>query len=91
MDPTAEPIDLPQGYGTATQVMEWGAVPERLEQAPRYWLVTLRRDGRPHVVPVDGLWLDDAWWYGAARPPSTSATWSATSGSWSTSRTPWPR
>ncbi len=66
MDPTAERIDLPQGYGTATGTMAWAAVRERLEQAPRYWLVTNRRDGRAHVVPVDGLWLDDAWWYGGS-------------------------
>jgi hypothetical protein len=66
MDPTAEPIELPEGYGTATKTMEWSAVVERLEQAPRYWLVTNRRDGRSHVVPVDGLWLDDAWWYGGS-------------------------
>jgi pyridoxamine 5'-phosphate oxidase-like protein len=66
MDPTAEPIDLPEGYGTATTTMDWAAVRERLEQAPRYWLVTTRRDGRAHVVPVDGVWLDDAWWYGGS-------------------------
>jgi hypothetical protein len=66
MDPTAERIDLPEGYGTATTTMGWAAVRERLEQAPRYWLVTTRRDGRAHVVPVDGVWLDDAWWYGGS-------------------------
>ena len=66
MDPTAEPIELPEGYGTATRTMDWSAVVERLERAPRYWLVTNRRDGRSHVVPVDGLWLDGAWWYGGS-------------------------
>ena len=66
MDPTAERIELPDGYGTATTTMEWAAVRERLEQAPHYWLVTTRRDGRAHVVPVDGIWLDDAWWYGGS-------------------------
>jgi Pyridoxamine 5'-phosphate oxidase len=66
MEPTAEPIDLPQGYGKATTTVAWAAVREKLEQAPRYWLVTTRRDGRAHVVPVDGVWLDDAWWYGGS-------------------------
>jgi Pyridoxamine 5'-phosphate oxidase len=66
MDPIAEPIALPEGYGTATRTLDWAAVRERLEQAPRYWLVTTRRDGRPHVVPVDGVWVDDAWWYGGS-------------------------
>ena len=66
MEPTAERIDLPEGYGKATTTMAWAAVREKLEQAPRYWLVTTRRDGRAHVVPVDGIWVDDAWWYGGA-------------------------
>jgi Pyridoxamine 5'-phosphate oxidase len=66
MEPTAERIDLPAGYGAATTTMAWAAVREKLEQAPRYWLVTTRRDGRAHVVPVDGIWLDEAWWYGGA-------------------------
>jgi Pyridoxamine 5'-phosphate oxidase len=66
MDPIAERIELPAGYGTATTTTDWSAVRERLEQAPRYWLVTLRPDGRAHVVPVDGVWLDDAWWYGGS-------------------------
>ena len=26
MDPTAERVELPEGYGTATTTMEWGAV-----------------------------------------------------------------
>jgi hypothetical protein len=66
MDPIAEPISLPAGYGTATTTMDWAAVTARLEEAPRYWLVTTRRDGRAHVVPVDGLWLEGAWWYGGS-------------------------
>jgi hypothetical protein len=66
MEPTAEPLDLPGGYGKATTTMGWDAVRQRLEQAPRYWLVTTRPDGRAHVVPVDGLWLDGTWWYGGS-------------------------
>jgi Pyridoxamine 5'-phosphate oxidase len=65
-EPTAERIDLPEGYGRVERTMEWAVVRERLEQAPRYWLVTTRRDGRAHVVPVDGVWLDDTWWYGGS-------------------------
>ena len=46
--------------------MAWSEVRERLENAARYWLVTTRPDGRAHVVPVDGLWLDDTWYYGGS-------------------------
>jgi hypothetical protein len=66
MDPIAERLALPDGYGKVKTTMAWEAVRERLEQAPRYWLVTTRPDGRAHVVPVDGLWLDDAWYYGGS-------------------------
>jgi hypothetical protein len=66
MEPTAEPLSLPAAYGRVTTTRPWSAVRERLEQAPRYWLVTTRSDGRAHVVPVDGLWLDDTWYYGGS-------------------------
>ena len=29
-----------------------------------YWLATIRRDGTPHVVPVDGTWLDGGCYFG---------------------------
>ena len=29
-----------------------------------YWLATVRRDGTPHVVPVDGMWLDGGCYFG---------------------------
>ena len=29
-----------------------------------YWLATIRRDGSPHVVPIDGIWLDDRCYFG---------------------------
>jgi hypothetical protein len=31
-----------------------------LEQAELYWLTTVRRDGRPHVTPLIGVWADGA-------------------------------
>lgn len=64
--PTATPLRFPSGYGTATHTVPWEEVRARLEAAPAYWLSTSRRDGRPHVVPVDGIWVDDVWWYGGA-------------------------
>ena len=64
MEPRAEPLRLPTGYGTPRITLDWGTVRSRLVSARQYWVVTCRADGRPHVVPVDGLWLDDAWYYG---------------------------
>jgi pyridoxamine 5'-phosphate oxidase-like protein len=38
----------------------WYVAREQLETAEIYWLTTVRRDGRPHVTPVGGVWDDDA-------------------------------
>jgi general stress protein 26 len=38
----------------------WSKASERLEEAEIYWISTVRPDGRPHVTPMIGLWLDGA-------------------------------
>jgi Pyridoxamine 5'-phosphate oxidase len=66
MTPTAELLDLPKEYGRPKKPLDWTDVRHDLEQATAYWLATVRRDGRPHVVPLDGLWVDDVWFYGGS-------------------------
>lgn len=66
VEPTTEVLNLPAEYGVACKKLAWSAVSDRLETAPRYWLCTVRPDGRPHAVPVDGLWADDALWFGGS-------------------------
>ena len=66
MDPVAELLTPPPGYGTATSPLEWPPVRGILERAPAYWIATVRPDGRPHTVPRDGFWVDDALWYGGS-------------------------
>ena len=63
MEPTTSPLTLPEGYGTATQPLDWAQVRVRLERSLHYWIATTRPDGRPHVVPRWGVWLDDCWYY----------------------------
>jgi general stress protein 26 len=41
----------------------WEEVDQRLTDAQLYWLVTVRRDGRPHAVPVCGAWHDGAFYF----------------------------
>ena len=52
---------MPESYGLAAAEMfkpiSWEWVTERLSKARNYWVATTRRDGRPHVSPVWGLWL----------------------------------
>ncbi|MFZ0249597.1 MAG: pyridoxamine 5'-phosphate oxidase family protein [Acidimicrobiales bacterium] len=41
----------------------WTAAIEQLRAADTYWLSTVRRDGRPHVTPLIGVWHADALWF----------------------------
>lgn len=45
----------------------WLRVERRLENAENYWLATTRPDGRPHCVPIWGLWADGALWFWTRR------------------------
>lgn len=65
-DPQGELLDLPPDYGAPSRALVWAVVRTRLEQASHYWLATTCPDGRPHAVPVDGLWLDDTCWFGGS-------------------------
>lgn len=59
-----ETLGLPKSYGTPTRVLAWSEVEPLLREAPTYWLATTRPDGRPHAVPVDGVWQDDGLYFG---------------------------
>lgn len=50
----------------------WPEAAARLEQAGLFWVSTVRPDGRLHVTPVVGVWLDDAFYFtsGAAEQKS---------------------
>lgn len=66
---------LPDGYGlptTSEGMLSWSDVEPRLVDAKRYWLTSVRPDGRPHSVPRWGVWLDGRFWYDGA--PTTVHT-----------------
>jgi hypothetical protein len=42
--------------------LEW--LNERMVAARNYWLSSTTPDGRPHVRPVDGVWVDGALCFG---------------------------
>jgi len=66
VEPARELLAIPKEYGVPSETLGWAQVRTRLEEAMRYWLATTRVDGRSHVVPIDGLWLDDALWFGGS-------------------------
>jgi nitroimidazol reductase NimA-like FMN-containing flavoprotein (pyridoxamine 5'-phosphate oxidase superfamily) len=55
------------GYGipdSTEGLLPWSWAVERLSKAHNYFVATTRPGGRPHVVPVWGLWLDPAFYFG---------------------------
>ncbi|TDO35181.1 nitroimidazol reductase NimA-like FMN-containing flavoprotein (pyridoxamine 5'-phosphate oxidase superfamily) [Kribbella sp. VKM Ac-2527] len=64
--PTKEKLVLPEGYGRTTKTLSWESVRAQLTEAKQYWLATNRANGSPHLVPVDGLWIDDLLYYGGS-------------------------
>jgi hypothetical protein len=64
MLPVAEQLPLPSSYGSPNRLLDWTTVERRLVESLHYWLATVRRDCTPHVVPVDGMWLDDGCYFG---------------------------
>jgi nitroimidazol reductase NimA-like FMN-containing flavoprotein (pyridoxamine 5'-phosphate oxidase superfamily) len=61
--PSPERPAMPESYGlnadgvTFTPIA-WEWVTARLEKSRNYWVATTRKNGRPHVSPVWGLWFE---------------------------------
>ncbi len=55
------------GYGivdaNSGRLLPWDWAVERLTRSRNYWVSTTWPDGRPHCVPVWGVWLDDAFYF----------------------------
>ena len=59
-----------EGYGIPSDskgMLRWADAAARLEKSRNYWIITTRPDGRPHAVPVWGIWLEDAVYFGTDR------------------------
>ncbi len=53
-------IDPRYGDPTAS-APPWEEVERFLTEAQLYWIITVRADGRPHAVPLVGVWLEGAF------------------------------
>ena len=51
-----------------------GDIERLLTQAQLYWIVTVRVDGRPHAVPLVGVWHAGAFAFAPARRSKSTAT-----------------
>jgi PPOX class probable F420-dependent enzyme len=59
------------GYGIAgpehgSGLLHWSWAAERLTAARNYWVVSNWPDGRPHTMPVWGMWDDSTLWFTSA-------------------------
>ena len=48
--------------------MPWSWAEERLKSSRNYWLVSTWPDGRPHAMPVWGMWHEDEFWFSSSKP-----------------------
>lgn len=49
-------------YGDASATAPpWDDIERLLTEAQLYWIITVRTDGRPHAVPLVGVWYDGAF------------------------------
>lgn len=47
--------------------LSWEHVERRLRNSRSYWISTTRADGRPHAMPVWGVWRDGSLWFGTGQ------------------------
>ena len=68
-DPAVARARLPPGYGLPpdSAQLSWSEVDVRLRDAPHYWMGTVGDDGLAVVRPIDGMWMDNALYFGGDR------------------------
>jgi len=68
--PAADRPHMP-GYGVlpadeGSGLLSWAEAERRLTGSHDYWCATVRPDGRPHAMPVWGVWLDGRLWFSSS-------------------------
>lgn len=61
---------MPKGYAIPKHrkgLLSWPRAATKLARSRNYWVVTAQRNGRPHAVPVWGVWVDGAVCFGTDR------------------------
>ena len=56
------------GANDGKGLLPWTWVARKMKSCRTFWLATIHSDGhRPHVMPVWGVWLDDAFFFSTGR------------------------
>lgn len=66
----ADRPSMPSGYQIDVKtegMLTWDWVRACMTRSRNYWISSTRPDGRPHAMPVWGVWLDDTLYFGTAR------------------------
>ena len=48
-------------------LLPWEWVSERMAKSRNYWICSTQLDGRPHAMPVWGVWIEDVFFFGTNR------------------------
>jgi nitroimidazol reductase NimA-like FMN-containing flavoprotein (pyridoxamine 5'-phosphate oxidase superfamily) len=70
MEPSSRRPYMP-GYGisppkTDTDLLPWAWALERIAGSHYFWLSTVRPNGRPHAMPVWGIWMEEQLWFSSS-------------------------
>jgi nitroimidazol reductase NimA-like FMN-containing flavoprotein (pyridoxamine 5'-phosphate oxidase superfamily) len=58
------------GYGLAEDqkgLLPWSWVAKQTGKCRTFWIATVHPENRPHVMPVWGVWVDDAFYFSTGR------------------------
>jgi hypothetical protein len=64
-----------KNYGISTKqdgMLEWDWVDAQMAKSRNYWIGSTKADGRPHVAPVWGVWVDGTLYF-SSDPDSQKA------------------
>jgi PPOX class probable F420-dependent enzyme len=54
------------GPGEGSGLLPWSWAAERLTRSRNYWVASVWPDGRPHAMPVWGMWDDAVLWFSSS-------------------------
>lgn len=55
------------GANDGEGLLSWGWVTKQMERCQTFWIASVHPANRPHVMPVWGVWLDDAFFFSTGR------------------------
>src|SRR5215207_867802 len=61
---------MPESYGisrTKEGLLSWEWVEEQMTKANNYWVSSVRPDGRPHAMPISGIWSEGRLYFSSDR------------------------